>query len=145
MGMLNWLKARLSGDQKSELILEKGEEELHGLNLKKAMDAHAAWNSRLKSVLDGTSTESLNVGEISQDCNCHLGKWIYGPAKKSHSAYEEYEILRKTHAEFHLCAGEILMKHQAGNDDAADKLLNTKFRSLSNKIQLELVILFSKA
>lgn len=145
MGMLNWLKARLSGDQTSELILEKGEEELHGLNLKEALDAHEAWNGRLKSVLDGTSTESIQVSEIAQDCNCHLGKWIYGPGKKSHSSYEEYEILRKTHAEFHLCAGEILMEHQAGNDGVADKLLKTKFRNLSNRIQLDLVRLFTKA
>lgn len=145
MGMLNWLKARISGDQKSALILEQGEEELHGLNLKKALDSHEAWNGRLKSVLDGTSTESIQVSEIAQDCNCLLGKWIYGPGKRSHSSYEEYENLRKTHAEFHLCAGEILMEHQAGNYDVADKLLKTKFRNLSNKIQLELVMLFTKA
>lgn len=145
MGMLNWLQARLSGDQTSELILGKGEEELHGLNLKKALDAHEAWNARLKSILVGTSTESIQVSEIAQDCNCHLGKWIYGSGKKSHSSYEEYAILRKTHAEFHLCAGEILMEHQAGNHDVAENLLKSKFRNLSNRIQLDLVRLFTKA
>ena len=144
MGMLNWLKARLSGDQTSELILKKGEEELHGLNLKEALDAHEAWNARLQSVLNGASTESIKVSEIAQDCNCSLGKWIYGSGKKSHSSYEEYETLRKTHVEFHLCAGEILMEHQAGNVAEADKLLKTKFRNLSNRIQLDLVGLFAK-
>ena len=37
------------------------------------------------------------------------------------------------------------MEHQAGNDGVADKLLKTKFQNLSNKIQLDLVRLFTKA
>lgn len=99
------------------------EEALAKLDLNQVIDAHLKWIVRLKSVLDGTSTEMLDVSVVCQDNHCTLGKWIYGPAKKMHAHRSEWQELRVAHANFHLCAGEVLKAYQQGNLDTATTLL----------------------
>lgn len=119
--------------------------ELSGLVLKQVLDVHNAWNIRLKKVIDTTSDEIFDVEIVSQDTHCFLGKWIYGEGKRLCGHLPEYEIVRITHAEFQVCAAEVLSEHQKGNDIIAEVLLKNNFRSASNKIRLELVRLFSAA
>ena len=71
-----------------------------------------------------------------------LGKWIYNEAKTLYSKLPEYEFVRKAHAEFHVCAGEVLSQHQAGNLEEADATLKTKFRTATNKNQMLLTNFF---
>ena len=143
MSLKDWLVKKLSGDDSAKLELSAEEEQLSGLNLQEVLGAHMAWKQKLSSTLNGTSTERYEVSTISQDTLCVLGKWLYGPGKKLYSQLPEYEALRKIHAEFHICAGEVLVEHEKGNQDAASKILNGKFRDASNNIQLDLVRLFS--
>lgn len=145
MALLDWLHKRLAGDEKAELTLSKEEESLSGLNLKEVLDAHMAWRKRLKDALDGLGSETYEVASVAQDNLCVLGKWLYGPGKAHYAHLPEYEVLRRTHADFHLCAGEVLIEHQGGNVDAAANLLKGKFHGISNKIQLDLVRLFTSA
>lgn len=118
---------------------------LAGLNLKQVMDAHNAWKSKLQQVLDGVSSEQLDIATVSADCNCFLGKWIYGEGKTLYGRMREYEDVRKAHADFHLQAGEVLTQHLLGNHEESERILNTKFRSASNRNQLQLVRLFTAA
>jgi len=143
MGLLNWLEKKLSGDDSAVLTFDKDQEEFAGLNLKDVLTAHLAWNERLKNYLNGVSEESLDVHQIAPDNLCILGKWIYGPAAKQFSASPEFVDLRRTHKEFHLTAGQVVLEFNDGNADSALKLLQGKFRSLSSQIQLKLVRLYA--
>lgn len=151
MSLFDWLQKRLASDDHVELKpthVEKvnpDDKILFGLNLTQVLDAHSAWRIRLEAVLKGTSTEELDVSIVAQDSYCVLGKWLYGPGKKSFSHLPEWEVARRAHAEFHLCAAEVLTEYQDDNLEAAQKLLKQKFRTASNKNQLELVRLFTAA
>jgi len=145
MGLLKWLEKKLAGDNSAKLTFDKGQEEFAGLNLKQVLDAHLAWNDRLTKYLNGTSVENLDVHQIAPDNLCILGKWIYGPGEKRFQEIQEFKDLRDTHREFHLTAGQVLIEHNGGNRQAANQLLAGKFRSLSSKIQLNLVRLYATA
>lgn len=146
MALMDWLRKKLTHDKIEAIAPASGTEEiLSGLDVKQVLDAHSAWKNRLQDALDGTSSEELDVSIISQDSFCALGKWIYSAGKDSYSHLPEYESLRSAHAHFHLCAGEVLTEHQDGNLASAAQLLKTKFRTASNKNQLELVRLFTAA
>lgn len=145
MSLFKWLEKKLAGDDSAKLTFENGQEEFAGLNLKQVLDAHLAWNDRLTKYLDGTSDENLDVHQIAPDNLCILGKWIYGPGGKQFEQMAEFKDLRDTHKEFHLTAGKVLMEHNDGNRQTANQLLAGKFRSLSSKIQLNLVRLYASA
>jgi hypothetical protein len=120
-------------------------EELSGLNLKQVLDAHTAWKERLIKILNGTCEETPDIAVVSQDDKCLLGKWLYSEGNALYGHLPEYESARKVHAEFHVCAGEVLEQHRLGYDEVADVLLKTKFRSASNKNQMLLTRLFVAA
>ena len=143
MSLKDWLMKKLSGDNSAELELSAEEESLSGLNLKNVIDAHLEWKVKLQSTLDGTSTDKYEVQTVSQDNLCILGKWLYGPGKQLYAQMPEYEALRQIHADFHVCAGDILLDHNNGNAAAATQKLGREFKDLSNQIQLELVRLFT--
>jgi hypothetical protein len=104
-----------------------------------------AWKVRLQGTLLGTSNEQLEVAVVAQDNVCALGKWLYTEGKQHYSHLPEYEELRKTHADFHLCAGEVLIEFHNNQIESATQLLRGKFRNLSDVIQLDLVRLFAAA
>ncbi len=143
MGLLDWLKLRNSGDTTAVLTFNKGEEELAGLNLKQVIDAHMAWRVRLEAVLNGTSTERLEVSQIAPDNLCILGKWLYGPGKTSFGTTPQYEKLRTIHATFHTTAAGILADYHRGDKVGAARVLGGDFRKMSDRIQLELVRLYA--
>lgn len=145
MSLKDWLVKKLSGDDSAELVLSPEEEQLSGLNLQEVLDAHMAWKVKLNSTLDGTASERYEVVTVSKDNLCILGKWLYGPGKQKFSKLPEYEALRKIHAQFHLCAGEVLVKHESGDKAGATQILNGEFRDASSQIQLDLVRLFTAA
>ena len=145
MSLKDWLVKRLAGDESTELELSAEEEVLSGLNLKNVIDAHFQWRAKLESALDGSSTETHDVTDVAKDNQCVLGKWLYGPGKKLYSELPEYKALVNIHAEFHVCASEILIDHNEGHEEQANKKLNYKFKNLSSEIQLALVRLFTSA
>lgn len=142
---MDWLKKRLAGDDKAELTFSAEEGSLHGLNLAQVIDAHMAWKNRLQNTLLGTSSEQLEVAVVAQDNLCALGQWLYGVGKQQFCHLSEYEALHKTHADFHLCAGEVLIEFHNGKSDTATSLLKGKFRNQSDLVQLDLVRLFAAA
>jgi diguanylate cyclase (GGDEF)-like protein/PAS domain S-box-containing protein len=80
---------------------------------------------------------------VCQDNACVLGKWIYGPAKNSHAGQPEWEELRAAHANFHLCAGEVLKAHQQGNIETAQTLLKGPMAFASQKNKDALIKLYT--
>jgi Chemoreceptor zinc-binding domain len=118
--------------------------ELAGLNLQQVLDAHTAWKGRLIKIIDGTSLETPEIAVVSRDNACFLGKWIYSEGQALYGHLPEFELVRKIHAEFHCCAGEVLSEHLNGSSKTAEVLLKTKFRKASSRNQLALTRLFSK-
>lgn len=143
MGLLDWFRQSFTENEDSIVKAVSKEALLSGFDIKKALDADMVWKEKLQDVLDGASVKELNIADASQDNLCILGKWIYGRGKYLYSHLPEYEVFRKAHAEFHLCAGEVLAEHLAGNEVKAAKLFNNKFRTATNKNRLELVRLIS--
>jgi len=96
------------------------------------INAHQAWKQKLRSAIGGGEERKLNPNEVCKDNQCALGKWLYGAGKK----YEQtpnYEPLRHTHAEFHVCAADILRLAQQGDKDGANAMLVGEFFDLSNR------------
>ncbi|MDH5327164.1 MAG: CZB domain-containing protein [Gammaproteobacteria bacterium] len=145
MSLIDWLNKKLSGDNSAQLSFKEGEEEFAGLNLKEVLNAHLAWNERLKNYLNNTSDEDLDVHQIAPDNLCVLGKWIYGPGSAQFGKLAEFNELKQTHKKFHLTAGEIVLKHNEGQQHEAATMLKGPFRSLSGHIQLNLVRLYASA
>lgn len=145
VSLLNWLGKKLAGDDSAELSFAKGEEEFAGLNLKDVLNAHLAWNERLKAYLNNESNEDLDVHQIAPDNLCVLGKWIYGPGIKQFGKLQEFTDLQQTHKKFHLTAGEVVANFNDDKTDDAIRMLKGDFRSLSSQIQLKLVRLYATA
>lgn len=145
MSILGWLKGALGGEPPAKLEFAPNEQHLNGLDMKAALEAHAAWKARLEAQIRGDAGETLSVATVAADCNCALGKWIHGDAKTQFTFYPEYAQLRRAHADFHLCAGSILSDAHDGNLDAATDALKKDFRRHSDAVQLALVRLYAKA
>jgi hypothetical protein len=127
MGMLDWFKNIVSSGSDVTTAPavpddDKGAE-LAGLNFKTAVDAHMKWKVRLESYINGTSTEQLNVGTVSRDDQCPLGKWIYDQGGEKFGFTETFFDVKAHHANFHRCAGSVLAAAQAGDKEQATALL----------------------
>ncbi len=96
------------------------------------IDAHQSWKQKLRNAIAGGSEKNLDPNEVCKDNACALGKWIYS-AGKEFEHFSEYEPLRKSHADFHICAADILKKAQAGDKDGASAQLVGDFFDLSNR------------
>lgn len=144
MSILGWLKATMSGGASGKMEFTQDEQHLHGLDMKAALEAHAAWKARLEAQIKGDAGETLSVATVAADNNCALGKWLHGAAKAEFAAYPEYAQLRKAHADFHICAGSILSDAHDGNAAAASDSLKKNFRHHSDAVQLALVRLYAK-
>jgi len=145
MAILDWIRRRLSGETLSTQFISDEEDRLAGLGLRDTLDAHAAWKGRLQAVLQGTSSERVDVGTIAQDSVCTLGRWLYGEGKQLYSHLPEYVAVRDMHARFHLSAGKVLLEHNAGNREAALRELTGTFSLESDRVQLGLVRLYAAA
>jgi len=147
MSILNWLRNVTKGGATAELLEQPmqfadDEAQFHGLDMKAVLDAHTAWTKRLEDVLSGKSEEHLELATVASDCECTLGKWIHGPAKRTMSDSPDYEELLQVHADFHLNAAEVLKDFLHGQVHSAE-LNMRKLRIQSGMIQLALVRLFS--
>ncbi len=131
--------------QNQPLEKESAKGALVDLTLKQALDSHATWKNELQTLIQSEDCENLDVVIASGDCYCTLGKWLYGKGKAFYGRMPEFEELRLTHANLHLCAGEVLTQHILGNSKEAKSLLKTKFNFALNKNKVDLVRLFAAA
>jgi Chemoreceptor zinc-binding domain len=120
-------------------------EALSSMTLKYILDTHHVLKRKLQDEMDGKSDEPLDITELSQDNLCTIGKWLYGEGKLLYSHLPEYEVARKVHADLHVCACDVLTQHLIGDEEGAQTLLKTKFRTISSKNQIEFSRLFGAA
>lgn len=127
-------------------VTELMQKEVVGLNFKSAVEAHQNWKKRLKTVVDGTSAETLLVETVSRDDQCLLGKWIYSDGGEKFASLEQFVRLKNNHAQFHVCAGHVLHLAQAGNhDDALQELSDGEYARVSREVIRDLVSVHTHA
>ena len=90
------------------------------MDFTKAVNAHVAWKVKLLSAISGG--EKLDHAIVCKDNQCELGKWIYGEGA-IHGSKVSYEPLRTKHAHFHKCAGDVVVKVNAGDKTGATAML----------------------
>lgn len=99
-----------------------------------AIGAHGAWKVRLKAAIN-TGTCDITPAVASCDDKCAFGGWLYGsgvsPATRSGVPYQ---VIRRLHAEFHQCAGQVLTHVTTGNKAGAQQLMDGEFTERSDKL-----------
>jgi methyl-accepting chemotaxis protein len=90
--------------------------------LSEALTAHARWKTRLVRFADGTG-ERIDPDEVCRDDRCPLGRWIHGEGRQF-STFEGFDEMRRHHAQFHLCAGDVTRKIIAGDKEGAERELS---------------------
>jgi hypothetical protein len=102
------------------------------MNFDDAIAAHIKWKVRLTQFIDGTSAETLSSATICKDNLCDLGKWIYGEGVKF-KPLTNYQDLVKKHANFHVCAAEVVKKVEGGDKAGAKSALGGPFAGASKE------------
>ena len=141
MGLFGWFKRGKDADDLDE---NDDNAVFVGLNMKRAIDAHLAWYKKLERAIADKSAAGYEIRNVAADNNCELGKWVYTEAKKF-SAVPEYEMLRQSHADFHMLAGEILILVRDGDFEQATERLKRDLRRASDHVQLNLIRLCTRA
>ena len=104
---------------------------LSPLDFDGVIQAHMNWKHKLRSFLAGEG-EALDPDVVSRDDKCALGCWIHGEGQR-HDADEGLGRLRKSHTEFHRCAGSVVRAKLAGDEVGAKRLLLNDFAVLSDE------------
>ena len=143
-GLFGWFKGLFADAAALDSAVSSMEsKELEGLNFATAVEAHNKWRVRLAAVIDGTSTEKLEPGVVSQDNQCVLGKWVHGGGAQKFGHEATFHQLRDTHAEFHAQAGRVLALAQGGQvADARKQLESGDYLVLSHRIRAQLASLY---
>ena len=127
------------------LLFDDQKSMLQGLNVKTALDAHAAWRDLLRGAISGDRQERVTVETASSDRQCELGEWIYETGVKVFGSMPEFQHLVKTHAHFHQCAGHVLTTFKEKGVAAASSELDEEFQKVSTSVQKDLVRFFTTA
>ncbi len=142
MGVINWLKQKVAGEDAGALTFKEGEENFEGLNMKEVIDAHLGWKGRLERVLDGSSTEQLDPEVIGRNDQCALGTWIGSSAQQFGKTHEYHELV-KAHDKFHQAAAKVILEHKDGNAKRAADILSSDVSIYSSRVQMKIIELYS--
>lgn len=85
------------------------EEQEDGLDYSSIILAHQSWVSRVRSLLDGRI--SFSVEEVSNHHGCELGSWIDQQKEKGRGD-ERFVVLDELHERLHGKAGQVVACHQ---------------------------------
>ena len=102
------------------------------MNFDDAIAAHIKWKVRLTQFIDGTSSEKLQSATVCKDNLCDLGKWIYGDGVK-YKPLPHYQDLVKKHANFHVCAADVVKKVEGNDKSGAKSALGGPFAAASKE------------
>lgn len=138
MNLEQWLQDRKAGKH-TPLNLPPEMQDLHGLTLEEAIQAHEAWIKKLETTLCGQNPEEYDPGIVGADHLCKVGKWIYGPGQQAFSSLPEFASVVSTHAKFHKTAGRILDEHKHGHFAEAIKMLRQDLVQLSFDFQTDII------
>jgi hypothetical protein len=101
---------------------------------------HGMWKSRLLKSLESRSSE-FDPSTVRADNNCAFGKWLYNTISSDLKSSEYYNIVKETHAKFHVETARILQLILEGKNEEARKSLQmeSEFAEISSKLTLLMV------
>lgn len=91
------------------------------MDLDHAGQAHAEWKVKLRLAI--SKQEQLDVGTISQDNCCALGKWLHAEAKTRYGSHPAYRDCVSKHAAFHREAAAVALAINQKEFDRATRML----------------------
>lgn len=99
-----------------------------------AIGAHGSWKLNLRiAVKKGRSDHG--VKDVPCDDKCAFGEWLHGPdIDESTRSGAPFNVIKRLHAELHVCAAEVLEKATTGNIPGANALLEGDFAFRSEKL-----------
>ena len=99
-----------------------------------AIGAHGSWKIKLRTAVNKGKSEH-SVADVRCDDKCAFGKWLHGTdIDGPTSASAPYKVIKRLHAEFHLCAADVLQMATTGNIPGASQLLEGDFAAKSEKL-----------
>ncbi len=138
-----WVTRRLSGQNVTGFEPDT-RTTMPGLPLVDAVEAHLAWVGRLTDAFRNHRDDELDENALGVDNMCILGKWIYSE-EPTLGRYPEYELLRETHAQFHLLVKRIISDHKRGYMLESIKALDHDLPKRSREVCLKIAALASAA
>ena len=99
-----------------------------------ARDEHNQWVNRLRSVLDGTAT--MTVEQAGSPRDCALGKWLYASGLRDYKAIAEMGSLEKAHRQFHDAVLDVVTAKVNGKDKQAQLALDDVKRGYEKVLEL---------
>ncbi len=137
--LLNDALVRLFGLTETQKEVIKNE-----INVMDEIDAHIAWKVGLQNYLDGKSKGEFDLDQLMSDDQCHLGKWLHGPAQSYFGTNNKgIQSLTKQHFRAHLTAGFVVKNIQENNLATAKKIMDGEMRVAFHDLMRTLNILNS--
>ena len=129
-----------------ELMAMVGEFKLGGssqlfLDLEKAKSAHAAWKVRVRGLLDGR--ESLSMNEAVSDHDCAFGLWYFGEGKQQFAHIAEMKQIEEPHHRLHKTIRQIIEYKEKGKVNEAEvlyreiELISDQIVNLIDQVQIQ--------
>ena len=99
-----------------------------------AIGAHGSWKIKLRTAVNKGHSEH-SVDEVRCDDRCPFGKWLYGgDIDAAMKASAPYNVIKRLHAEFHVCAADVLQKATTGDAAGAAQIMEREFTPTSEKL-----------
>lgn len=99
-----------------------------------AIGAHGMWKLRLRTTIN-TGRSDIRSSEACRDDKCTFGRWLHGTELDAQTrAGMPYNVIKRLHAEFHKCAGDVLLNVEKGNMAAAITLLDGEYTERTEKL-----------
>jgi chemotaxis protein histidine kinase CheA len=89
------------------------------LDFAQAREGHQRWLDRLRQLLDGKST--LTVEQTGNHKGCLLGKWLYSSGLSEYGDIAEMHVLENVHQHFHELVHRVVTLEAAGQQASAEK------------------------
>ncbi|WP_144290017.1 methyl-accepting chemotaxis protein [Ideonella sp. A 288] len=107
-----------------------------------AIDAHRQWRVKLRAAI--AEHQRLDADTICRDDQCPLGRWLHGPGGAQWGGRPMFTALIDRHADFHLAAGDVARKINAGAYAEADRLIGSGSRFAQASLEVATLLTRSK-
>lgn len=102
--------------------------------IKKAAGAHGAWKLKLSTAVS-MGTTKLDPKTVKCDDLCDFGKWLHGSTIDNDMKFSmPYKVIKRLHAEFHVCASEVLEHVLQGDVTSASNQFKGEYTEKSGKL-----------
>jgi hypothetical protein len=92
-----------------------------------AIGAHGAWKLKLKTAIT-TGIFPTDPAKAGCDDQCDFGRWLYSAnLDEPTRSGKPYQVVKRLHAEFHICAGRVLALALSGKAAEATALFEGEY------------------